>query len=88
MGKKTFLASKMWFWQTGAISIFAKGLTQDFPQNFERSFKSHFFLKRSRHDVEYCKYVKGLSALQKCYFNIVGQCPIVGHCPMSNDLAI
>ena len=52
MGKKTFLASKMWFWQTGAISIFAKGLTQDFPQNFERSSKSHLVWKIPRHDVQ------------------------------------
>ena len=51
-GKKDFLGFKNVILTDWAISIFAKGLTQDFPQNFERSFKSHFLWKRSRHYVE------------------------------------
>ena len=41
-GKKDFLGFKNVILTDWAISVFAKGLTQDFPQNFERSFKSHF----------------------------------------------
>ena len=58
------------------MSIFPKGVTHDFRQNLKFLPSLIFFekdLDMMSNNVLNKK--KGLSRIQKCHFNIVGQCP-------------
>ena len=57
------------------MTIFLKGVTPDFRQKFEILLSLIFFEKDLHMMSNNVLNKKGLSRLQKCHFNIVGQCP-------------